>query len=327
MSTAEQPRVIDTSIDNPMFAGLRTNSSAPVYIPNSKLKANQQFFDDLEFVYQTLAEATGVKDLIGFEDKGCETFVFKFEPTKTKMFTPSVCSVLDKETGKHITVIRWGRQVFPLTKSLNKDSYVVFRFGNAYRFSDTVKVGAYSNDKSLGITFKNDDGEYIRMWFRIQLKWGKDEKTGKSILPQVSSDILELAMYPEGDDENDSIPEKFTNYLDVYDPNRSGKAGKLAELPTDQILALVHAEPKKTVNGPTYVVTIKDEQGTTYNVWANSDLKGRLNAGLIFSPELPLYATLSLYRTREGKTAAALNYQGELQFKSGSVAINLDDLV
>ena len=329
-----QVRNVNVSIENPLFAALDTLQvwDETKYVPNSVLKKDGSQFDDLSLVYNTLAEATGV-EAIPFEEKGSETFSFSFKGGKLKrMYSPSIQRMANPNGEGFIAVVRWGRQIFPLTKSLgNHDKIVQLNAGGElYRFME-CHIGTYQKEKALLLKFAVSPDEHIQMAFRVQLQWTKGED-GVDVAPQISPDMLYNEFYAEEVDEDDNIIESdfissyFTDLLSTFDPNRGGNTIKLTALPTDEgrKFNLIHAKPVKAAYGPSNILTIESE-GETFRTFSNGKINEKLTAGMVVSKEEPCVFTFKLGKTREGKPSALITFE-TTPFPNRSL-VTLNDLI
>ena len=302
--------VINLAADQSRFAALDqyAEDGKTLYIPNNKLQSNEDsLYEDLKFVYETLAALTlgAGSDYIPFDDKGCETFAFKFQNGQLRRgFTPSLYQSVNEE-GVSSVVIRWGNQVFPLLENDGWDTNHIVtnaRSGDAVQFSETVTLGCWT-EKAAGLTFIVDDETAIQMWFRINLQWGEPETAGgKPTPPTVTIGELE-------DDYFASYAESFATQLSVYKPGGGGgKAKSLTELPEGEEIKLVAATATTTQYGESWKFTAELENGEVHQVWANAALKDKMKAGLQVSETSPVIIMLTMATTRAGKPTARVRF-------------------
>lgn len=288
MSKKRELKEINLSMENPLFAGVTGQEDGKVvYVLNGKLEAaDPDFYDDLKFIYYTLAEVTGVTDPIPFNEKGTETLAFKFRNGDVdRIFTPSVYKE-ELDFGARV-VIRWGNQLFPIKYSLAKTKIEANKLGQQYTFSSTVVFGKYK-DRALGLKFiQGDDKPTLRMWFRLNLEWVDDPANpGKKKDPGTSIEILTEDFIPDPDDETGATPEAFLAHLKTYDPSASaGGFGKVRELPPGVDLTLVDYEElevkRNGVKEKTYILHVLDPStGEVTKVWSTYTFTNKINAGL-----------------------------------------------
>lgn len=303
---------IDLSAENPMFVGLDqyADDNTTLYIPNVKLKANAEHYENLKFVYERLTALTLGSELanllpedqrsaISFDEKGCETHAFKFKDGEiNRGFTPSLYRYTDQESGTTFAVIRWGNQLFPLLThdDLNNKIVLEDRRGEKVAFGEAM-LGCWT-DNALGMTFIKDDETAIRMWFRINLQWITPEDGGDAQPPTVSLNELE--------------DDYFSNYLESFAPqlNEYRQGGgredvyKLTEQPEDEEIVLIKSTYKEIKGRPTYILTIRLESGEEKLVWANKFFFNKFDKGLKVSEESPLRFTIKNRQLSNGNMTA-----------------------